>query len=145
MLLVATRSPPYLRLLSPGALLLYLVATESSSLVPGGCDKWLLLMYLVATGNVSGGHTDPSYLRLLSPGGSTVVPGGYGVLPPLVPVGCDRWLLLMYLVATVNVFGGQVALLLYLVATESSSWSVRTVPWRACPGNGIKFRGENWP
>jgi hypothetical protein len=61
---------------------LYLVVTETSPPVLGGCDWWLLLMYLVATGNVSGGHTEPSYLRLLSPGGSTVVPGGYVVLTP---------------------------------------------------------------
>ncbi len=56
MFLVA-REPPltcgYSRLV---ALLLYLVATESSPLVPGGCDRWLLLMYLVATVNVYGGH-----------------------------------------------------------------------------------------
>jgi hypothetical protein len=53
------------------------MAMESSPLVHGGFDWWLLLMYLVATVNVFGGHGAPLTQRL-----PAVIPGGYGDLPP---------------------------------------------------------------
>jgi hypothetical protein len=55
---VATRSPPYLRQLSP----------RGSTVVPGGSTV------------VPGGSTVVPGGSTVVPGGSTVIPGGYGVL-----------------------------------------------------------------